>query len=230
MTFSGRRRIVALEPRSFQSRLSRITPVKARPDRLMSVLNPEGDVFRAATRELAAGVSAISCRHSGRLAGFIAPSVSSLSVDPPSLIICVNRSSSSWPALVGAECFGVNILSSTHHELADRCSGSGDAEAAQRFENANWVTLRTGAPLLEDALASFDCTVEEIIERYDRAIVIGRVEAVRQHGGGGALIYWRGAYDQLGWSPEEISNALGPASDDRSRAPVVRIQDTDRMS
>jgi flavin reductase (DIM6/NTAB) family NADH-FMN oxidoreductase RutF len=181
--------------------------VKTPADGLVPTSHPERDGFRSAMRELAGGVSAISCRHGGQLAGFAATSVSSLSVDPPSLIVCVNRSSSSWPTLAAAKCFGVNILSSTHHELAHRFSGAGGAEGAQRFEEANWISLRTGAPLLEDALASFDCAVSEIIERYSHAIVIGRVEAVRRHGGRGALVYWRGAYDQLGWSSEEISNA-----------------------
>jgi flavin reductase (DIM6/NTAB) family NADH-FMN oxidoreductase RutF len=180
-------------------------PVKTPADGSVPTSHLERDGFRAAMRELAGGVSAISCRHSGQLAGFTATSVSSLSVDPPSLVVCVNRSSSSWPTIAVAKCFGVNILSSTHHELAHRFSGAGGAEGAQRFEEAKWISLRTGAPLLEDALASFDCAVEEIIERYSHAIVIGRVEAVRRHGGGGALVYWRGAYDQLGWSSEEIS-------------------------
>ena len=58
-------------------------------------------------------------------------------------------------------------------------------------------TAATGAPLLSDALAAFDCSVEEIIERHSHAIIIGRVEAVSRRGGGGALVYWRGDYDQL---------------------------------
>jgi len=105
--------------------------------------------------------------------------------------------------------FGVNVLSASHRELAHRFAGATGAEGPARYEGGAWIAARSGTPLLDDALASFDCTLEEIIERHSHAILIGRVEAVRRRGGGGALVYWRGDYDQLGWSQDEISNAVG---------------------
>jgi flavin reductase (DIM6/NTAB) family NADH-FMN oxidoreductase RutF len=165
------------------------------------------DEFRAGMRELAGAVAIVTCGQGAARAGFSATSVSSLSLEPPTLIVCVNRASSSWPKLRAARSFGVNVLSSAHAGLAHRFAGG--AEAADRYLEGQWATLRTGAPLLADALASFDCALEEIIERHTHAIVIGRVEAVRRSGAGGALVYWRGAYDQLGWSAEEISRAIG---------------------
>jgi flavin reductase (DIM6/NTAB) family NADH-FMN oxidoreductase RutF len=165
--------------------------------------------FRAAMRELAGAVSVISCGVGEDRTGFTATSVSSLSIEPASLIVCVNRASSSWPILREADSFGVNVLSASHRELAHRFAGLSGAEGAARYEGGQWITLATGAPLLSDALAAFDCRVEEIIERHSHAIVIGRIEAVQRRGGGGALIYWRGDYDQLGWSQDEISNAVG---------------------
>ena len=167
--------------------------------------------FRAAMRELAGAVSVISCGEGEHRAGFTATSVSSLSMDPPTLIICVNRASSTWPTLREARSFGVNVLSASHRELAHRFAGRTGAEGAERYEGGHWITLATGAPLLSDALAAFDCSVEEIIERHSHAIIIGRIEAVRRRSGGGALVYWRGDYDQLGWSQDEISNAVGLA-------------------
>ncbi|WP_158815860.1 flavin reductase family protein [Methylocapsa sp. S129] len=167
--------------------------------------------FRAAMRELAGAVSVISCGEGERRVGFTATSVSSLSADPPTLILCINRASSSWPTLRAARSFGVNVLSASHRELAHRFAGRTGAEGAERYQGGHWITLATGAPLLSDALAAFDCSVEEIIERHSHAIVIGRIEAVRRRGGGGALVYWRGDYDQLGWSQDEISNAVGLA-------------------
>jgi flavin reductase (DIM6/NTAB) family NADH-FMN oxidoreductase RutF len=169
------------------------------------------DEFRAAMRELAGAVSIISAGQGERRAGFVATSVSSLSADPPTLIVCVNRASSSWPTLREAASFGVNVLSASHRELAHRFAGRTGAEGAARYEGGHWIALRTGAPLLADALAAFDCAVEDVIERHSHAILIGRVEAVRRGDGGGALVYWRGDYDQLGWSPEEIANAIGLA-------------------
>ena len=169
------------------------------------------DEFRVAMRELAGAVSIISAGEGERRAGFDATSVSSLSLDPPTLVDCVNRASSSWPVLREASSFGVNVLSASHREIAHRFAGRTGAEGAQRYEGGHWITLATGAPLLSDALAAFDCSVDEIIERHSHAIVIGRIDAVRRRGGGGALVYWRGDYDQLGWSQDEISNAVGCA-------------------
>ena len=171
------------------------------------------DEFRLAMRELAGAVTIISAGEDDRRAGFVATSVSSLSVDPPTLIVCVNRASSSWPTLREASSFGVNVLSASHRELAHRFAGRTGAEGAERYHGGDWIwiKLQTGAPLLNDALASFDCVIEEILERHSHAILIGRVAAVRRRGDGGALVYWRGDYDQLGWSQEEISNAIGLA-------------------
>jgi flavin reductase (DIM6/NTAB) family NADH-FMN oxidoreductase RutF len=179
--------------------------------RLAGPLEPPREEFRTAMRELASAVSVVSCGQDEQRTGFTATSVSSLSLDPPTLIVCVNRSSSSWPTLRGARGFGVNVLTASHRGLAHRFAGRGGAEGSARYEDGHWITLRSGAPLLADALASFDCSIEEIIERHSHAIVIGRVEAVRRGGGSGALVYWRGDYDQLGWSQEEISNAVGLA-------------------
>jgi flavin reductase (DIM6/NTAB) family NADH-FMN oxidoreductase RutF len=172
---------------------------------------PVRDEFRVAMRELAGAVSVVSCGQGERRTGFTATSVSSFSLDPPTLIVCVNRGSSSWPVLRAADSFGVNVLSASHRELAHRFAGGGGAEGAQRYEGGQWITAATGAPLLADALAAFDCSIDEIIERHSHAIIIGRIEAVRRRGGGGALVYWRGDYDQLGWSQDEISNAIGCA-------------------
>jgi flavin reductase (DIM6/NTAB) family NADH-FMN oxidoreductase RutF len=171
------------------------TPMKAFANG--SPLEPSLDEFRAAMRELAGAVSVISCGQGERRTGFTATSVSSLSLEPPTLIISVNRASSSWPVLREAPSFGVNILSTSHRDLAHRFAGQTGAEGSQRYEGGHWMASRSGAPLLSDALAAFECSVEEIIERHSHAIVIGRVESVRRRGGGGALVYWRGDYDQL---------------------------------
>jgi flavin reductase (DIM6/NTAB) family NADH-FMN oxidoreductase RutF len=170
---------------------------------------PLREEFRGAMRELAGGVSVISCASGERRTGFAATSVSSFSLEPPTLLVCVNRASSSWPLLREATRFGVNVLSASHRELAHRFAGATGAEGPARYDGGAWIEARSGTPLLDDALASFDCALEEIIERHSHAILIGRVEAVRRRGGGGALVYWRGDYDQLGWSQDEISNAVG---------------------
>ena len=63
--------------------------------------------------------------------------------------------------------------------------------------------------VVADALAALECEVEEIVERNTHAIVIGRVKHAAAASSGGALVYWRGAYEQLGWSDDELARATG---------------------
>jgi flavin reductase (DIM6/NTAB) family NADH-FMN oxidoreductase RutF len=138
-----------------------------------------------------------------------ATSVSSLSVEPPTILVSVNRASSSYAALARSRAFGVSALGSEHQDVANRFAGRGGERGSERYAARRWVTLNSGVWLLSDAVAAFDCETEEIIERHTHAIVIGRVRALFVSGGSSALIYWRGGYDQLGWSAEEISRAVG---------------------
>ncbi len=150
--------------------------------------------FRAAMRRLAGGVSIITVGRGHDITGMTVTSVSSLSVDPPTLIVCVNRDSSSWPLLVRHRVFGVNILNAQQVEIAERFSGKGGIKGAERFAGAQWTTRRSGVLLLVDALASIDCEVEDIVERHSHGIVIGRVLDTKTSSDKGALGYWQSEY------------------------------------
>lgn len=165
--------------------------------------------FRTAFRHLAGGVSVITVGHGDDRTGMTATSVSSLSAEPPTLIFCVNRSSSTLPALERHRAFGVNFLDATQKQIADRFAGRQGEKGPQRFEGASWTGAVTGAPLLVGGLAALDCEVEEMIERHSHSIVIGRVRAVRLGHEGAALVYWRGDYERLGWMAEEAATAVG---------------------
>jgi flavin reductase (DIM6/NTAB) family NADH-FMN oxidoreductase RutF len=138
------------------------------------------DVYRDAMRELVGGVSVITAGTAPRRAGFTATSVASLSVDPPRLIVCANRVSSTFPEIERCRSFGVNILAWHHRELAARFSGRGGLKGEARFAGECWHQMATGASLLCDALVALDCELEELIERHLHAIVIGRVVATRR--------------------------------------------------
>jgi flavin reductase (DIM6/NTAB) family NADH-FMN oxidoreductase RutF len=155
------------------------------------------DSFRAAMRHLAGAVSVITSGQGNDRNGMTATSVSSLSTEPASLIVCINRGCSLLPLLREHGTFGVNILAAGHREVADRFAGRCGVSGADRYAGADWIELVTGAPLLIDALAAIDCTVDSIIDWNTHALVIGRVEAVRLHGGPRALVYWRGGYVDL---------------------------------
>ena len=150
--------------------------------------------FRDAMRHLAAGVSVITVGRGDDITGMTVTSVSSLSVDPPALIVSVNRGSSSWPLLVSRGCFGVSILTSDQIEIAERFNGNGGLKGAARFAGAQWITRASGTPLLAGALAAIDCEVEDIVERHTHAIVIVRVLDIQLSPRTAALAYWQGQY------------------------------------
>ena len=159
---------------------------------------PDHDIaaadFRRAMRHLVGGVSVITVGQGQDISGMTVSSVSSLSTDPPSLIVSINRSASSWPLLVRDRVFGVNILTADQLEVAERFTGKDGAKGRDRFAGAVWTRARTGVPLLVDALVAADCEVEEIIERHSHGIVIGRVRDLIVSSPTATLAYWQGQY------------------------------------
>ena len=150
--------------------------------------------FRHAMRQLTGGVSVITAGKGRDISGMTVTSVSSLAVEPASLIVSLNRESSSWPLVKRYGFFGVNILTADQIEIAERFTGKGGLKGADRFTGAKWITRASGVPLLDGALAAIDCEVEDIVERHSHAIVIGRVLDVAVSTRTAALAYWQGRY------------------------------------
>jgi flavin reductase (DIM6/NTAB) family NADH-FMN oxidoreductase RutF len=162
------------------------------------------DDFRGAMRHLAGGVSVITVGRGKDITGMTVTSVSSLSVDPPTLIVSINRESSSWPLLKRYGFFGVNILTSDQLDVAELFSGKDGLKGADRFAGARWMTRVSGVPLLAGALAAVDCEVEDIVERHSHAIVIGRVLDVERSSRTAALAYWQGQYIAIDQNEDAI--------------------------
>ncbi len=150
--------------------------------------------FRHAMRALSSGVSIIACGEDETRVGCTITSFASLSLAPPTLFICLARSSSTLAGLRKAGAFSVSMLSARHETLARRFSGHGGVHGPRRFDGAQWITLSTGAPILSDALAAFDCLVEDVVERHSHAIVLGAVVNLREGAEERALTHWRGGY------------------------------------
>jgi flavin reductase (DIM6/NTAB) family NADH-FMN oxidoreductase RutF len=150
--------------------------------------------FRAAMRRLAGGVSVITAGAGSEISGMTVTSVSSLSVDPPSLVVSINRASSSWPLLKRHRYFGVNVLGADQVDIAERFTGKDGLKGAERFAGAEWIERGSGARLLAGALAAIECEAEDIIERHSHAVVIGRVLHVELAPDDAALAYWQGDY------------------------------------
>lgn len=150
--------------------------------------------FRHAMRALSSGVAIVACGDGDERVGCTVTSIASLALTPPTLFICLARSSSTLSGLQEAGAFSVNLLASRHEALAHRFSGRGGVHGPRRFADARWITLATGAPILADALAAFDCLIEEVIERHSHAIVLGAVVSLQEGPDEPALAHWRGTY------------------------------------
>lgn len=204
--------IVPLVPKDFAAKNSvagNAGPALSRVPVLSEIRPADLGGFRAALRHLAGGVSVVTTGRGAARTGLVATSVSSLSAEPPTLMFGLNLGSSSFPVLREHGAFAVNFLAADQKEIADRFAGRGGEKGRARYEGAQWTEGRTGAALLDGALASLDCEVEELIERHSHAIVIGRIRGIRLGSDAAALLYWRGDYERLGWMPEEAATALG---------------------
>ena len=150
--------------------------------------------FRRAMRTFSSGVAIVACGDGDSRVGCTVTSLASLSLTPPTLFICLTRSSSTLVGLKESGAFSVNLLAARHEALAQRFSGRGGVHGPRRFDGSRWVALATGAPILADALAAFDCLVEEVIERHSHAIVLGAVVSLIAGADEPALAHRRGAY------------------------------------
>lgn len=151
-------------------------------------------MFKQAMRRLAAGVTIVTTRHGQVRGGLTATAVCSLSIEPPQLLVCVNRSAAAHALIAEGENLCVNLLAHKHHSLAARFAGQTGILGADRFDEGRWGQLKTGAPVLEDALASFDCVVSEKVAASTHTIFIGRVVDVHLRANGRPLLYAGGAW------------------------------------
>jgi flavin reductase (DIM6/NTAB) family NADH-FMN oxidoreductase RutF len=147
-------------------------------------------------RRLASSVVVISARLEGTRYAMAASAVTSVSMDPPSLLICVNRSASIYPVLAAKSDFCINVLSPAHEALSVACSGAEKGEG--RFAIGDWRDdPDTETPFLADAQASLICGVDAIHHYGTHGIFIGRLKRVHLHGDVYPLIYVDGRYVSL---------------------------------
>jgi flavin reductase (DIM6/NTAB) family NADH-FMN oxidoreductase RutF len=153
--------------------------------------------FRHAMGTFSSGVAIIACGDGEARAGCTATSLTSLSLAPPTLIVSLARSSSTLARLQEEGAFSINLLAARHQALALRFSGHSGVHGSRRFDGAQWTTLSTGAPVLAEAIAAFDCLVEEVIERHSHAIVLGAVVSLKEGLEEPVLARRRGEYAPL---------------------------------
>jgi 3-hydroxy-9,10-secoandrosta-1,3,5(10)-triene-9,17-dione monooxygenase reductase component len=135
--------------------------------------------IKEAMRHLAGGVSVITAGSGDDRTGLTVTTAHSLSVEPPIMIISVNRKSSGYSAIRDNGHFCVNVLADHQRHVAERFSGVGGIKGKERYNGSNWSVLSTGALALDGAIANVDCEVEEVIDRYSHGIFLGLVRQVR---------------------------------------------------
>jgi len=153
--------------------------------------------FKSGMRMLAAAVSVITTGSGdGERAGFTATAVSSVSAEPPQLLVCVNAASASHQRIKEWRRFCVNVLSSAQLQIARRFA-SRDVDG-DRFDAGDWSVLTTGAPVLRGCPVNFDCTLAHALEAGTHSIFVGRVTAVSVIHGLEPLAFVDGQYLTIG--------------------------------
>jgi flavin reductase (DIM6/NTAB) family NADH-FMN oxidoreductase RutF len=145
-----------------------------------------------AMRRLARSVTVISCCDGDQRFSMSATAVDSLSTEPPSLLICINRGSSIFPPLEAGADFCVNLLAAQQQHIAIDCSGRLKGE--DRFSTGNWQTSADGVPYLHDAQASLICRQDGRFDYGTHTVFIGKLLEVKMSGEIDPLVYVDGAY------------------------------------
>jgi cob(II)yrinic acid a,c-diamide reductase len=155
----------------------------------------DSQTFKTAMRHCAGAVALVTVgRETGQRTGLTVTAVCSLSDDPPSLIVCVNRNASAHPRIRAEKCFAVNFLSDQHMALALTFSGQKGVNGDDRFSFGQWTTGVTGAPMLQDAIVAFDCELRQECETKTHSVFIGDIRDASFRSEAHPLIYLRGAF------------------------------------
>jgi flavin reductase ActVB len=150
--------------------------------------------FRNALRCFAAGVTVVTTRdREGQPSGLTASAFTSVSLDPPLVLVCVDHAATAHPAFRTHGWFAVNVLRREQETLSRRFAESG----GDKFHGVPCHDGQSGLPLLDGALVTLECQLVEAHEAGDHTIFIGRVEAATI-GGGQPLVYFHGGYHSLG--------------------------------
>ena len=164
--------------------------------------------YRLAMRNLASAVTIVTTRCGDQIHGMTASAVCCVSLAPPLLLVCIDKSTRTHRLIAEAGIFAVHLMHEAQRELADRFAGR-LLDCDDRFHGLDVGEAVTGAPVLWDSLAFLDCRVSAAHDGGDHTIFLGTVEEVGQRRCGRPLIYWQGAYVDLSGQPESASPRIG---------------------
>ena len=154
------------------------------------------DRFLDAMRLAATGVTVVTTSDGRERLGMTVSAMSSVSADPPLLLVCVNRRSLVASAIERNGVFCVNLLSQDQRQVSDVFAGRVKTETGDRFACGGWLWRATGAPVLVGAAAHFDCRLEAGYDHGSHRILVGRVVEARA-GRGAPLVYCDRSYARV---------------------------------
>jgi len=159
--------------------------------------------FRRALGAFVTGVTVVTTiQPDGSPRGFTANSFTSVSLDPPLILVCIAKTASSYAVFSQTGHFAVSVLAEDQKAV----SGVFASKAADKFAQVAWQTRATGAPVMDGAAASFDCATHQVVDAGDHIILIGRVVDF-VHTSSSPLGYCRGAYVNFSLSQDALAAA-----------------------
>ncbi|MFZ4550279.1 MAG: flavin reductase family protein [Aquabacterium sp.] len=149
------------------------------------------DEFRAALGQFATGITIVTARDAeGRLVGLTANSFNSVSLSPPLVLWSLAKQSTSMPGFLSATHYAINVLAADQRLLAERFASKG----IDRFEGTAWHAGLSGAPVIDGAVAVFECSHRSQHDEGDHVIFVGKVEHCSRRIGVAPLLFHGGRF------------------------------------
>jgi flavin reductase (DIM6/NTAB) family NADH-FMN oxidoreductase RutF len=154
----------------------------------------DSKAFRGALGCFPTGVAVVTTTSSAaQHMGITVNSFSSVSLDPPMVLWCLDKKSDRFGAFTSAPGYTINILGTEHRDVSSRLAKQGE----HSLEGVAMHPTELGPPALQDALAIFECTPEQVHDAGDHVILVGRVVRFHRHDAGAPLVFFQGKYGAL---------------------------------
>ncbi|MFB4303889.1 3-hydroxy-9,10-secoandrosta-1,3,5(10)-triene-9,17-dione monooxygenase reductase subunit [Actinomadura sp. NTSP31] len=151
----------------------------------------DAQTFRNVLGHFCTGVTVVAGLDRGEPVGLACQSFTSLSLDPPLVLFCPGRTSTSWPRIRNGGRFSVNVLADDQRDV---CAAFG-ATSAPKFSVVGWRRTAAGAVVLDGVLTWLDCSIEAVHDGGDHDIVVGRVRELGVERDHRPLLFYRGRHD-----------------------------------
>jgi len=145
----------------------------------MNIASVNKESFKEGMRFLTGAVNIVTTKGNAGKGGFTATAVCSVTDTPPTLLVCINNNNVLKEILLKNKILAVSILPNGNEKLANRFAGFDGVSMEERLDIGNWETLETGCPVLQNALAAFDCEITNTAEQGTHTIIFAQIIAVK---------------------------------------------------